>query len=174
MSKNATFYSAFVLVIAVAATTSFYFYHHVMNVWRVYSLSIVIILGLASFIGTLVLFTLTDTKRKVEVYIRTGIIVLNIFLFLFIIILSFGGNTTSHTQIKTVASENEEYVIDFYEFPIGFYGENKGRYGELDGPLGFKKRIYLELYSINELQIEWKDSSTLVVNGKVINLADNE
>ena len=52
MSKNATFYSAFVLVIAVAATTSFYFYHHVMNVWRVYSLSIVIIVGLGKVIRT--------------------------------------------------------------------------------------------------------------------------
>ena len=170
MFKNATFYSALVLIIAMLASTNFYFYHHAMNVWRFYSLPIVIILGLVSFIGTLVLFTLTDTKRKLEVYIRTGILMLNIFLFLFVIVLMISNNSDDvYTHITTVTSENEEYVIEFYEFPMGSYGKFSGIYGELDGPFGFKKRIYYDLYK-SDVNTKWLDASTLVVNGKVIHL----
>lgn len=81
---------------------------------------------------------------------------------------SLGANE----HIKTVHSPDGHYQIDFYQWDTGAAG-TFGIRGELNGPLWFKKRMYLER-RIETIEVEWKSNEEVSINNHTLNLKDGE
>ena len=95
-------------------------------------------------------------------FLLTGLFAL--FLLLQLIVIMIGGST----HVLTTKSPDLHYEIDFYYFDAGAMG-SFGIRGELVGPLGFKKHIYYERHA-TEVEVEWIDHETVVINGQSLNL----
>ena len=167
MTRNATFYSALLLTLGFAASLLFYLAYHQMMVWQLSSLPLSIIFGLVSFIGTLVLFSVTKTKSKAELVTRIVSIFLNLFLVIFVIGLMV--SVDSEVNKEMLVSVGEETIVEFYEYSPSFYEESTAIYAQLKGPLWFSKRIYEGPYT-DAINVEWLNSATIIVNGQTIEL----
>ncbi|KAB7672627.1 hypothetical protein F9279_03100 [Bacillus sp. B1-b2] len=69
-------------------------------------------------------------------------------------------------------SPDEAYSIDFYSWDQGATG-SFGIRGELQGPLWFKKAIYLE-EEVDNVKVNWKSNSMIEINGKQLELKNGE
>jgi len=167
MFKNTTFYSALLLTLGFAASLLFSLANQQIIVWQLSSLPLSILFGLVSFIGTLVLFSLTKTNSKAELVTRIGMIVLNLFLIIYVIGLMITVDTEVKREILT--SVGEENIVEFYEYSPSFYEEPTTIYAQLQGPLWFSKLVYEGPYT-DEINVEWLSPTTLLVNGDSIEL----
>ncbi|MDF9843840.1 MULTISPECIES: DUF5412 family protein [unclassified Paenibacillus] len=78
----------------------------------------------------------------------------------------------SKELLKTVQSPDKKYTIHFYATDAGGMG-SFGVLGELEGPLWFKKKVYIES-KVNEVQTEWENAHTILINNHRLNLMDGE
>ena len=74
----------------------------------------------------------------------------------------------AHRFLESTESPNGSYTVDFYLFDAGAAG-TFGIWGELNGPLWFKKKVYYEKRTMEAIY-EWKDDSTITINGRTLNL----
>lgn len=87
----------------------------------------------------------------------------------FTLIFSFTG---ANKYIKTVSSTDNNYTIDFYRFDAGA-GGSFGVRGELNGPLWFKKRIYLE-HDVEQVEVGWRNKDEVSINNHHLKLDAGE
>lgn len=99
-------------------------------------------------------------------------ILLSIILFLAILLMLLASLIGANEHVKTVQSPDGKYTIDFYYYDAGAAG-SFGIRGELNGPLWFKKRIYYRDHE-EEVDVEWKNNSTVVINNRTLNLNEGE
>jgi len=90
-------------------------------------------------------------------------------VFGFTAIFSFMG---ANEHIKTVSSPGNNYKIDFYRWDAGAAG-SFGIRGELNGPLWFKKRIFIQQH-LEDVNVEWKSDSQVLINHHLLDLDEGE
>ncbi|MBB6635080.1 DUF5412 family protein [Cohnella thailandensis] len=73
---------------------------------------------------------------------------------------------------RTVHSPDDRYSIKFYRWDEGATG-TFGVRGELQGPLWFKKKIYVEKRT-EEIEVEWAGEHALSINGHQLDLDKEE
>lgn len=74
--------------------------------------------------------------------------------------------------METVHSPDGHYTIDFYRYDLGAAG-SFGVRGELNGPLWFKKHIYIQNNS-EQVNVKWVNDSTISINNYILNLKEGE
>ncbi|MGM9985921.1 MAG: DUF5412 family protein, partial [Bacillaceae bacterium] len=75
-------------------------------------------------------------------------------------------------HMVTSYSPDKSYKLDFYLINGGAMTPFSVA-GELDGPLWFTKPIYYD-YRSNEVDIEWENNYTVLINGYRLNLKKSE
>lgn len=100
-------------------------------------------------------------------FLFSGLLIL--FLLLQLTLMTVLGGIT---HLATSESPNKNYRIDFIYFDAGAMG-TFGVRGELDGPFGFKKRIYYERHA-TEAKVTWINNDIVSINGHQLNLKKGE
>lgn len=78
----------------------------------------------------------------------------------------------ANEHIKTESSPDNDYTIEMYRYDAGAAG-SFGIRAELNGPLWFKKRIYLQPRTM-EADVEWENNHTVSINKRTLNLKKGE
>ncbi|GGA61866.1 DUF5412 family protein [Ornithinibacillus halotolerans] len=99
-------------------------------------------------------------------------VLLSIVLLLVIFLQLLGSLLGGNEHLKTIHSPDETYTIDFYQWDAGAAG-TFGIRGELNGPLWFKKSIYLER-RVEDVSIEWISNTVVSINNHKLDLAQGE
>lgn len=97
---------------------------------------------------------------------------LSIALFIILSLSIFASSIGANELFKTVHCPDGNYTIDFYRYDAGAAG-TFGVRGEINGPLWFKKRIYHQR-RIEQVEVEWKNNSTVSINNRTLNLKEGE
>jgi hypothetical protein len=131
-----------------------------------------ILLGISIVAFVLGIIGLKD-KRYWWVKLRSWITVilsllLSIILSLAIIVTLLSSSMGANEHIKTIHSPDGKYTIDFYRWDLGATG-TFGVRGELNGPLWFKKRIFIQKRT-EDIDVEWKSNDIVSINGYILNL----
>ncbi|SHN30042.1 DUF5412 family protein [Gracilibacillus kekensis] len=174
MRKHYNFWS-FCLIISCLVLTGYSLYSNLNHRWIIAPPNyILLIISLLALI--LGVFGLTD-KRTGWTKTRSWLTVIlssltTIGLFLIVSFSLLFSSMGANEYIKTVSSDNNKYSIDFYRFNAGAAG-SFGIRGELNGPLWFKKRIYLE-HNAEEVEVEWENDHKVTINNHTLKLDEED
>ncbi len=78
----------------------------------------------------------------------------------------------ANKHVKTIHSPNGDYTVDFYRWDQGATG-TFGIRGELNGPLWFKKRIYIQK-RMEDVSVDWQSNDIVSINNHILNLKEGE
>ncbi|WP_152111294.1 DUF5412 family protein [Bacillus sp. B1-b2] len=166
--NNVSFYLALLFV----AYACYSFYAFLDQKWQVhFPNEIFLIICLALFILGLIGFRGVRNGKDLLKSWTTVSLTLLLCLGLLLIVLFklfWGGSAV----IMSTESPDEAYSIDFYSWDQGATG-SFGIRGELQGPLWFKKAIYLE-EEVDNVKVNWKSNSMIEINGKQLELKNGE
>lgn len=95
-------------------------------------------------------------------------IILSLAVLLTLLFSSMGANE----HIKKIHSPNGNHTIDFYRWDQGATG-SFGVRGELNGPLWFKKRIYIQ-ENTEEVNVEWDSNDIVSINNHILDLGKGD
>lgn len=166
---------SFYLLLICLGLAAYSLYSNISHSWLIAPPnSVLIIFSLLAF--TLGIFGFKD-NRSWRSKIRSWLTVilsflLSIVLFLAILLMLLASSFGANELVKTVQSPDNKYTIDFYYYDAGAAG-SFGIRGELNGPLWFKKRIYYRDHE-EEVEVEWKNNSTVIINNRTLNLKEGE
>ena len=162
---------SFLLILLCFFFSGYWVYSNLNNTWQISPpVYVLLLISIAAFV--LAIFGFKNT-RSVWSAIRNWIAVILsllvslLLLFAFLLWLLFSG-LGANEHIKTVHSPDGHYTIDFYRWDAGAAG-TFGIRGELNGPLWFKKRIYLER-RIETVEVEWINENKISINNHVLDL----
>ncbi|KGR77234.1 DUF5412 family protein [Ureibacillus manganicus] len=162
---------SFLLILLCFFFSGYWIYSNINNTWQITPpVYVLLILSIAAFI-----LAICGFKNTYSVWsaIRNWIAVIlsllvTLFLsFVFLLWIFFSG-LGANEHIKTVQSPDGHYTIDFYRWDAGAAG-TFGIRGELNGPLWFKKRIYLER-RIETVEVEWINDNKISINNHVLDM----
>ncbi|KHF38551.1 membrane protein [Halalkalibacter okhensis] len=162
---------SFNLIIVCIGLAAYSFYSNIVHTWQITPPNyILLIISLLAF--TLGIFGFKD-KRNWRTKTRSWLTIIlssltSIALFLAVLFTFFFSSMGANEHIKTVNSPDDNYTIDFYRWDQGATG-TFGVRGELNGPLWFKKRIYIQRRT-EEVNIEWKSNDIVSINNHILNL----
>lgn len=165
---------SFILTLVSLGLAVYSLYSILNNTWLIAPPNyVLLIISLLAFILGIIGF---KDKRNWWVKTRSWLTVILssltsiglLLVLLFISVFSMGTNE----HIKTVSSPDENYTIEFYRFDAGASG-SFGLRGELDGPLWFKKRIYLQ-HNVEQVEVEWEDDNKVSINENILKLDEGD
>ena len=166
---------AFYLILVCSGLAFSSIYSNLNHGWHIAPPNYVLLLiSLLAFI--MGIFGFKD-KRNWRARTRSWLtLILSLFLgsaLLLAVMLSLAASSLgANVHIETVKSPDDHYTIEFYRYNAGAAG-SFGVRGELNGPLWFKKRIFHQ-DTIDQIQVEWKDSSTVSINNHILDLKKGE
>lgn len=164
---------SFLFSFLTITVTIYYFYAlDRMNVWRIIPGYFVYIFYLISVFLVVMAFQKKHIKTVPQKFLIIIPILINIVLTVILCIYLFFSMAIgrSFPLIQTETSPDEKIELNFYSFDAGGMG-TFGVIGEVNGPLWFKKRIYYEK-RIQDIEIEWIDNDTLLINKQLIELKE--
>lgn len=147
----------------------------IYNTWQVsppiYILLIISIVALVlSILGLKNTHSVWTAIRNWIAIILSSIISL-VLSFAFLLWLLFSSLGVDE-HIKAVQSPDSQYNIDFYRWDRGAAG-TFGIRGEMNGPLWFKKRIYIER-RVETVDVEWISNGKISINNHILDLDKDE
>nr|WP_318281167.1 DUF5412 family protein [Paenibacillus bovis] len=153
----------------------YFLYSNINNTWLLSPPNYVLLLGsVIAFILAMKGFkykkNLLAKTRSWTTLILSSLLVISLTLTILFTLAASSLGANEH--IKTVHSPDGTYQIDFYQWDAGAAG-TFGIRGELNGPLWFKKRIYLER-RIETVEVEWESNERVLINNHTLNLNDGE
>lgn len=166
---------SFYLILVCFGLAVYSLYSNLSHTWLIAPPNyILLIISLLAFILGILGFKdkrnwRTKTRSWVTVIIS---LLLSVVLFLATLLTLLASSFGANEHIKTVQSPDGNYTIEFYRYDAGAAG-SFGIRGELNGPLWFKKRIYYRDKQ-EEVEVEWKNNSTVSINNHSINLKEGE
>ncbi|WP_185131720.1 DUF5412 family protein [Cohnella zeiphila] len=122
-------------------------------------------------LGVIGFFDKTIRNAKFRSRFTTIFSIILIFV-LFITMLFTTMFSGAKELLTTVHSPDGKYTVKFYHTDAGGMG-TFGVLGELNGPLWFKKKIYVEK-RVDQVDIEWKDNHTILINNHKLDLRKGE
>ncbi len=166
---------AFCLIISCVGLAGYSLYSNLNNTWILAPPNYILLF--LSLIALILGFLGFKDKRNGWTKTRSWItIILSSFttigLFLIVSFTLLFSSMGANEYIKTVSSTDDNYTIDFYRFNAGAAG-SFGIRGELNGPLWFKKRIYLE-HNADEAKVEWENDRIVSINNHTLKLDKGE
>ena len=170
MKKNYNLWS-FLLTLFCIGLCGYWVYSNVYNTWQVTPpIYVLLLISVAAFFLAILGFKNTNSiwsavRNWIAVILSSVLSLLLSFAFLlWLLISALGGNE----HISTVHSPDGHYTIDFYLWDQGAAG-TFGIRGELNGPLWFKKYIYLEKRT-EDIDVKWISNSKVSINNHVLDL----
>jgi hypothetical protein len=166
---------AFYLILVCFGLATYSLYSNMKNTWLIAPPNyILLIISLIALILGIVGF---KDKRNWWTKARSWLTVIlssltTVGLFLVVSFTLFFSSVGANEHIKTVSSTDGNYTIDFYRFDAGAAG-SFGVRGELNGPLWFKKRIYLQ-HNVEQVQAEWKNNDKVSINNHILKLDEGD
>lgn len=170
MGKRYNLWSLYLIIVGLGL--SYYsIYSVINNIWLIAPPNyILLLLSLLAFV--LGIFGFKD-KRSWRTKLRSWLTVILSSLtsigLLLVLSISF---LFPNEYIRTINSPNNRYSIEFYRWDMGAAG-SFGILGELDGPLWFKKRIYME-EKIENVKVKWKSNNKVSINNHILNLDEGD
>ncbi|RUS45026.1 DUF5412 family protein [Cohnella sp. AR92] len=164
---------SFCLMVFCAGVSGYSLYSSYRNVWLIAPSSDYM---LVFTVAALVLGIIGLRDKRNGWRIARGWLTVSLFfllaaaLVLIQIVKIFTGG--SEDPLQTVHSPDRSYTIHFYRWDEGAAG-TFGIRGELDGPLWFKKRIYVEP-RVEKVEAEWTSDQTVSINGHPLDLDRGE
>ncbi len=166
---------SFCLILVCLGLANYSLYSNINNTWLLAPPNyVLLIISLTALILSAI--SLKDRKylwektRSWLMIILSSLTLIGLFLVLSFTLLFSSMGANEH--IKTVTSPDNNYTIDFYRFDAGAAG-SFGVRGELNGPLWFKKRIYLE-HKVEQVEVEWKNSDKVTINDQTLKLDEKD
>lgn len=166
---------SFYLIFVCLGLVAYSLYSNISNTWLIAPPSyILFIISLLAFSLGIIGFKdkrnwRTKTRSWLTVILSTF---LSIALFIVLLLSIFASSLGANELIETVQSPDGNYTIDFYRYDAGAAG-TFGVRGEINGPLWFKKRIYHQR-RIEQVEVKWKNNSTVSINNRTLNLKEGE
>ncbi|WP_233880075.1 DUF5412 family protein [Virgibacillus halodenitrificans] len=174
MGKQYNFLS-FYLILVCLGLAAYSLYSNMNNTWLIAPPNyILLIISLIAFILGVIGF---KDKRNWWAKTRSWLTVIlssltTIGLFLVVSFTLFFSSMGANEHIRTVSSTDDNYTIDFYRFDAGAAG-SFGVRGELNGPLWFKKRIYLQ-HDVGQVEVEWENNDKVSINNHILKLGEGD
>ncbi|MGP4070802.1 DUF5412 family protein [Halobacillus sp. B29] len=166
---------AFYLILVCLGLATYSLYSNMNNTWLIAPPNYILLL-ISMIALTLGVLGFKD-KRNWRVKTRSWITVIissltSIGLFLVVSFTLFLTSMGADEHIQTDSSPGDKYTIDFYHYDAGAAG-SFGVRGEINGPLWFKKRIYLQP-NIQQVDVEWENNDTLSINNQILKLDEGD
>ncbi len=166
---------SFYLILVCLGLAAYSLYSNMNNTWLIAPPNYILLL-ISLIALTLGVVGLKD-KRNWWAKIRSWLTVIistltSIGLFLVVSFTLFFSSMGADEHIQTVSSPGDKYTIDFYRYDAGAAG-SFGVRGEINGPLWFKKRIYLQHHT-EQVEVEWENNEKLSINNHILNLDEGE
>ncbi|WP_241964512.1 DUF5412 family protein [Paraliobacillus zengyii] len=162
---------AFYLILLCIGLSLYSLYSNISNAWRIAPSNYVLLLvSIIAFIfGVIGFKDNRHWKSKTRSWLTLILSILfSLAIFYVILLSSLLSSMGVNEQIKTVSSPDENYTIDFYFYDAGASG-SFGIRGELNGPLWFKKRIFLQS-GTEEVTVKWESNKIVVINDQTLDL----
>ncbi|WP_430787563.1 DUF5412 family protein [Virgibacillus flavescens] len=163
----------FYLCLFCVIASLYAFYSTISQVWVITPPNYILLLvTILAFILSIAGFKdKTNRIAKLRSWLTVVVSSLLIFL-LFVSVLFTSLFSGAKNLIKTTHSPDHDYTVDLYR-TNGGAGSSFAVIGELDGPLWFKKRIYIQTNRM-EARVKWENEDTVTINGRTLNLAEGE
>ncbi|WP_407271381.1 DUF5412 family protein [Radiobacillus sp. PE A8.2] len=160
---------SFFLALFCLTLSCYSFYSLINHTWVIVPSNLVILfLTIIALIFGLLGFKIRTTLiTKIRSWL-TVIMSSFLIIVLFMALMFASMFSVDRQLIKTTQSPDEGYTIDLY---IANGGATTVPYilGELNGPLWFKRKIYME-DAIDDVKVEWKDNVTVLINNHKLNI----
>lgn len=171
MVKNYNLWS-FLLIFLCFGFSGYWIYSNFyVNTWQITPpIYVLLLMSIAALI--LAILGLKNTHNvwsaiRNWIAIILSLLISLLFSFVFLLwLLSTALGANDH--IETVHSPDGQYTIDIYRWDQGAAG-TFGIRGELNGPLWFKKRIYIEK-RVETVEVEWISNSKISINNHELDL----
>lgn len=163
---------SFILIVGCIGISGYSLYSVMNNTWLVAPPNtFLLMLSIAAIVFGIKGFNRTNLWRKTVSGLTVILSVLMTILLCTAILITylFGGK---QEVIMTTSSPDKDYTIHFYRWDEGAMG-TFGVRGELQGPLWFKKRIYLES-RVDHVNVEWITHDTVSINKRLLNMVDSD
>ncbi|MGP4070615.1 DUF5412 family protein [Halobacillus sp. B29] len=166
---------SFYLILVCLGLAAYSLYSNMNNTWLIAPPNYILLL-ISLIALTLGVIGLKD-KRNWWAKTRSWFTIIistltSIGLFLVVSFTLFFSSMGSDEHIQTFSSPGDKYNIDFYRYDAGAAG-SFGVRGEINGPLWFKKRIYLQ-HNTEQVEVEWENNEKLSINNHILNLDEGE
>lgn len=166
---------AIIVLLVTVLISAYSLYAQIAGSWQIAPPTYVLLMmSIVAFV--LALIGLSET-RGWKRYVLSWLPIVSsalvaILLFGAVLLTAFAQSMALERYVTTSTSPDGRYTIDFYYVDHGAAG-TFGMRGDLNGPLWATKPIYFERHAVDVL-VDWQGEATLVVNGRVLNLAEGE
>ncbi|SFF57890.1 hypothetical protein SAMN05216353_102127 [Halobacillus alkaliphilus] len=174
MGKQYNLWS-FYLILVCLGLAAYSLYSNINNTWLIAPPNYILLL--ISIIALILGVLGFKDKRNWWVETRSWITVIisllsSIGLFWIVAFTLFFSSMKADEHIQTVSSPGGKYTIEFYSYDAGAAG-SFGVRGEINGPLWFKKRIYLQ-HNVEQVEVEWESNDKLSINSHILKLDEGD